>query len=199
MASEKSSQSTVGWWLGWILLTIVSFFVSCYFWTKFIAAHVGRMQDPGVPILWVAAVFGTWMVLLVPLIIVMYHKVDKAYEDARIARETAAFEKAKNAFRVKSILVADSDRLLSKSLSQKLKKIPETIKHGHLVTAVLRDGRKIENVFIRDKKDVLGVYGVDSLPFRIRDIVDLETTAFDCLPDFKAEKWLRLDGIGGSP
>ncbi len=196
MASEKHSQSTVGWWLGWILLTIVSFFVSCYFWTKFIAAHVGRMQDPGVPILWVAAVFGTWMVLLVPLIIVMYNKVDKAYEDARITRETAAFDKAKNTLRVKSVLVADSERLLSTSLSQKLKKIPETIRHGHLVTAVLRDGRKIENVFIRDKKDVLGIYGADSLPFKISDIVDLEMADAGRWPDFKTENWLRLDGAG---
>ena len=63
------------------------------------------------------------------------------------------------------------------------------------MTAVLRDGRKIENVFIRDKKDVLGVYGVDSLPFRIRDIVDLETAELDRLPNFKAENWLRLDGV----
>jgi len=186
----------VGWWLGWILLTIASFFASCYFWTKFIATHVGSMQEPGVPILWVAAVFGTWMTLLVPLIIVMYAKVDKAYEDARITRETAAFEKIEKSLPFKSILIEDSERILSKPLSQKLKKIPETIKHGHLMTAVLRDGRKIENVFIRDKKDVLGVYGVDSLPFKISDIVDLETTDADCLPDFKAENWLRLDGAG---
>ena len=64
------------------------------------------------------------------------------------------------------------------------------------MTAVLRDGRKIENVFIRDKKDVLGIYGVDSLPFKISDIVDLETADAGRLPDFKAENWLRLDGAG---
>ncbi len=64
------------------------------------------------------------------------------------------------------------------------------------MTAVLRDGRKIENVFIRDKKDVLGIYGVDSLPFKISDIVDLETADEGRLPDFKAENWLRLDGAG---
>ena len=192
----KSSQSTVGWWLGWIGLTIVSFFVSCYFWTKFIASHVGSMQEPGVPILWVAAVFGTWMVLLVPLIIVMYAKVDKAYEDARMARETTAFEKREKSLPFKSIWVEDSERILSKPLSKKLKKIPETIRHGHLMTAVLRDGRKIENVFIRDKKDVLGIYGVDSLPFKISDIVDLETADAGRWPDFKTENWLRLDGAG---
>lgn len=192
----KSSQSTVGWWLGWILLTIASFFASCYFWTKFIAAHIGSMREPGVPILWVAAVFGTWMTLLVPLIIVMYAKVDKAYEDGRMARETAAFEKKEKSLPFKSVRVEDSERILNVPLSQKLKKIPETIKHGHLMTAVLRDGRKIENVFIRDKKDVLGIYGVDSLPFKISDIVDLETADASRWPDFKAENWLRLDGAG---
>ena len=195
----KTSQSTVAWWLGWIGLTIASFFVSCYFWTKFIARHVGGMQEPGVPILWVAAVFGTWMILLVPLIIVMYSKVDKAYEDARIAREKTAFEKREKSLPFKSILIEDSERILSKPLSQKLKKIPETIRRGHLMTAVLRDGRRIENVFIRDKKDVLGIYGVDSLPFKISDIVDLETADKAALPDFKTENWLRLDGAGETP
>ena len=193
---KKTSESTVAWWLGWILLTILSFFASCYFWTKFIASHVGSMQEPGVPILWVAAVFGTWMVLLVLLIIVMYAKVDKAYEDARMVREKAAFEKRALSLPFKSIWVEASERILSKSLSQKLKKIPETIRHGHLMTAVLRDGRKIENVFIRDKKDVLGIYGVDSLPFKISDIVDLETADAGRWPDFKTENWLRLDGAG---
>ena len=195
---KKNDSSTVFWWVGWISLTIVSFFISCYFWTGFIAAHAGNMQKPGVPILWVTAVFGSWMLLLVPLIIVMYSKVDKAYEDARIARETAVFNEAKEAFHIKSIYIENSKRLLNKHLTKKLKKMPEAIKRGHLVTAMLRDGRKIENVFVLNKKDVLGVYGVEDLSFEIGDIVDLEAANLDQLPDFKSKNWLRLDGVGGA-
>ena len=95
------------------------------------------------------------------------------------------------------IVIEDSERLLSEVLSHKLRIMPETIKQGHLVTATLRDGRKIENVFVRNKKDVLGIYGVDSLSFRICDIVDLEASDLDRLPRFKPENWLRLDGVGG--
>ena len=190
----KKNSSTVLWWLGWITLTIVSFFVASWFWTGFIAERVGDMQKPGVPILWISAVFGTWMVFLIPLIIVMYHKVDKAYEDARIAREKARLGSTPKEFNVKSIHVDDSQRLLRKELTGKLRSYPEAIRRGHLVTAVLKDGRRVENVFVLNRKNVLGVYGVEDLTFRIGDIVDVEPADLDHLPDFKTENWLRLDG-----
>ena len=194
---EKKEPSTVGWWIGWITLTIASFFVSCYFWTGVIARHAGNMDRPGVPILWVTAVFGSWMVLLVPLIIVMYRKVDKAYEDARIRRETIQFQKAKDNFRVRSILVEASERRLKNELTAKLKRCPETIKHGHLVTATLNNGQKVPNVFILNKKEVLGIYGVKEVSFKIADIADVEPVAMHQIPNFKSEEWLRLDGVGG--
>jgi hypothetical protein len=197
MAQKGSSQSVV-WWVGWILLTIATFFLSSYFWTGFIANHVGPMSQRGVPILWVTAVFGSWMVLLVPLIIVMYNKVDKAYEDARIAREKRQFERARNEFNIKSVFIEENERLLAPNLQAKLKKIPETIKRGHLVTALLRDGRKISNVFVKNRREVLGVYGLDPLSFEIKDIVDLEPAVWEEVPAFTYENWLRLDGVGGA-
>lgn len=192
---KKDDARTVFWWIGWILLTIVSFFISCYFWTGFIAKNVGSIDKPGVPILWVTAVFGSWMVLLVPLIILMYSKVDKAYEDARIARETESSRKAKLTSGIKSIFVEPEKRILREELSRKLKEFPETLKKAHLVTAVLKDGRKIENVFVVNRKEVLGIYDSDALGFEMNDIADLELTDLDKLPDFKPEKWLRLDGV----
>ena len=194
---SKKKDSTVLWWIGWILLTIVSFFVSCAFWTGFIAQRVGSMQNPQTAILWVTTVFGSWMVLLVPLIVVMYQKVDKAYEDARTVREKEAYLNTKKAMGVKSIFIEDSARLLNKDLIQKLKKSPETIRKGHLVTATLDDGRKIENVFVYNQKDVLGIYGLEKLSFDIRQIVNVEPS--QDIPNFKAEEWLRLDGVGGPP
>ena len=193
MGQTKKDQGVV-WWVGWITLTILSFFASSYFWTGFIAKHFGDMHKAGAPALWVTAVFGTWMLFLVPLIIVMYNKVDKAYEDARITRETAAFQKTKSEFKIRSILIEESKRLLKPALSQKLKQLPEIIKKGHLVTAILKDGRRIENVFVMAKREVLGLYDQESLSFEIGDIVDFEPAAE--IPDFKAGKWLRLDGVG---
>ena len=194
--NSKSGFWSVVWWLGWIAVTVISFFISAFFWTPYLARHVGNMDTPGAPIIWVGAVFGSWMVLLVPLIILMYTKVDKAYEDARIARENAQLEKSKGELKARSVFVEESRRMLKKELAGKLKKYPETIKRGHLVTAILDNGQKIPNVFIRDKKDVLGVYGARTLSFNIQDIVDIEPVALEGIPNFKAEEWLRLDGAG---
>ena len=189
----KTKDKTITWWLGWITLTILSFFVSCYFWTGFIARHVGSMRTSGVPVLWVTAVFGSWMILLVPLIIVMYYKVDKAYEDARIVRETAAVQKARSELKLRSVFIEESERLLNAALVKKLKKFPETIKHGHLVHATLKDGRKIKNIFVHDRRDVVGVYGLKEASFRVRDIVDIEPVDLDKIPMFETNQWLRLD------
>ncbi len=192
--TAKKSDSTVLWWIGWIMLTILSFFVSCYFWTGFIAERVGPMSKSGVPFLWVSAVFGTWMVLLVPLIVLMYTKVDKAYEDARLTKEAAEFHKTKDDFGVKFASVNGSDRFLPKNLSDKLKKVPAAIPKGHLVTAILKNGSRVENVFILNKKEVRGIYGLDRLNFDLKDISDLEPANLDRLPDFRTEHWLLLDG-----
>ncbi|MBI1976486.1 MAG: hypothetical protein HYS56_03145 [Candidatus Omnitrophica bacterium] len=197
-AKTKKNNSSVLWWIVWILLTIGSFFVSAHFWTWFIADKVGPIRQPGVSILWVTAVFGSWMVLLVPLIVVMYNKVDKAYEDARIRRELAELHKTQESLKFRSALVDPSERQLSKGLSKRLKEIPETIKRGHLVTVILQDGKKYDNVFIADRSEILGIYGHHTLPFQTDEIADLEPADLKNLPDFKEEHWLRLDGVGNN-
>lgn len=192
----KKNENTVLWWIGWITLTIVSFFAASAFWTPIVARHFGDMHRSGAPAVWVTAVFGTWMVLLVPLIILMYNKVDKAYEDARIARETKGFEQAKKAFRVPSIFVEESKRRLPDAIVKKLKTLPEAVKKGHLVTVRLKDGRRFENVFIMGKREILGLYDRADMPFEAAEVADVEAADLDRLPDFRSEKWLRLDGVG---
>ena len=192
----KKNDNTVLWWIGWILLTIITFFISCYFWTGWIARHVGPMDQKGAAIVWVSAVFGTWMVLLVPLIVVMYSKVDKTYEDARIVRETMAAKKAPIDFPARSILVEEEKRRLTPELVAKIKQIPETMRHGHLVNVKLNDGRRIENVFVLKKKEVLGVYDRATLDFDIQSIAEIEPSDPEHLPAFETERWLRLDGAG---
>ncbi|HTL70536.1 MAG TPA: hypothetical protein VL404_04505 [Candidatus Eisenbacteria bacterium] len=201
MNPAKSKDNTVLWWLGWIGLTILTFFAAAWFWTGIIARHYGDMHSAHAPAIWVTAVFGSWMVLLVPLIVVMYNKVDKAYEDARISRERASFEKAKKGFKVRSQRFDDADRLLDAEVAKKVSRLPFTLRQGyhlkgHLVTAVLKDGRRVENVFILDGEQVLGVYDQAEWTFRGRDVADVVPADLDRLPVFQAEKWLRLDGAG---
>lgn len=195
MSKEKkqSGFSVVWWWLLWIAVTILSFFAAAALWTPVIARYCGNMSQPGVPIIWVTAVFGTWMIVLVPLIIVMYNKVDRAYEDARMRRESAALMHARQNLPFKAFWVDDSERLLAQPLADKLKKIPGTLKNGKLVKAVLRGGKVIENVFVLDNQEVVGIYGLDRLDFALRDIVDLQPMDLDRLPAYEAGRWLRLD------
>jgi len=194
MTSKKSDQ-TVLWWLVWIALTILTFFVAYYFWTWFISAHVGDMHQKGVPMLWVALVFGTWMIFLIPLIILMYNKVDRAYEDARITRENVVGGVRRAASGVKFISIPESERLLNAAVAQKIKKIPWTIKRGHLVTVTLKNGQRIDNVFVLDRQEVMGVYGYEEAPFRVEDIVDLTGIPEDYVPNFQTSRWLRFDGV----
>lgn len=188
MRKQSSGTQTIFWWVVWITLTIASFFVAAAFWTPVIAKKFGSVHESRNAVIWIVAVFGSWMAALVPLIIVMYSKVDKAYEDARLRREQAAM-------RFKSITVEKSKRLLSSVLSKKLENVPETIQGGHLVTLALKDGRKIPNVFIAEKNEVLGIYDAEELTFETSDICGLEPADLNNLPSFLTPNWLRLDGV----
>ena len=189
---SNSKEHPILWWLGWITLTIVAFFIPCFGWTRFFASHAGTMQDPGMPALWVSAVFGSWMVILVPLIILMYNKVDRAYEDSRNTRERQAHELLSSRFPVKAISVDEAKLTLPKALQKKLKRLPKTLKRGQLVSLDFKDGRKLENVFVFEGEDIVGVYGVGDFPFDAREAVN--ATLMDPGQSVPADydRWLRL-------
>ncbi len=194
--SSKKIDSTIFWWIGWITLTIASFFVAAYLWTPVIARYAGPMNQKAAPILWVTAVFGSWLIMLVPLIILMYNKVDRAYENARMNRENATTDKLAKEWGVKSVLISEEDRMLSKELRSKIKQLPKAMLRGHLVDAKLRDGRFVPNVFVLDEEQILGVYDFNSKPFIANDIEDLLAADWNKVPAFTHDKWLRLDGQG---
>ena len=104
---DKQDESTVTWWLIWISLTIGSFFLAVWFWTPFIAARFGSVQNPTTSLLWIIAAFGSWLIALIPLMIVMYYKVGKAYEDARIRRETKA-QTYKDPVKIRAVFIQES-------------------------------------------------------------------------------------------
>lgn len=194
---SQEDETNVTWWIGWIALTIAAFFASVGFWTWYFSKSGGNIQAPGAAARWVFAVFGTWMIALLPLIVVMYQKVDRAYEKARLRREEN--EKKETARpHAKTVFIDPAKRVLGNFLSNKLKRVPATLKRGrqsgHLVTAILKDGRRFQNVFVVNRSEVLGIYGEDRLPFEAQDVVDLEPADWEKLPAFSEENWLRLDG-----
>jgi hypothetical protein len=189
-ANKKVSGSrTIFWWIVWIALTIGSFFIASTIWTPIIAAHFGSVRETRASIAWVTAVFGTWMIILVPLIIVMYSKVDKTYEDARIRRE-----KKENSFR--SLSVDPGQRLLPPAVASQMAGWPETIEGGHLVHLKLKDGRTIEYAFISERREILGLYNAFSFSFQAKDVTDILPVDFsETTPSFITNLWLRLDGV----
>ncbi len=188
MKPKKSGTQTIFWWVMWITLTIASFFVSQAIWTPIIAKHFGSIRETKTSIIWVTAVFGTWMIILLPLIIVMYSKVDRAYEDARIAREKAAA-------RFKSLKIDRSKRILPPNLREKLKDFSPIMEGGHLVHLILKNGQKVQNVFIYKEEEILGIYKASAMTFEAADIADIEFAGLKDTPPFSANQWLRLDGV----
>jgi hypothetical protein len=142
------------------------------------------------------------MVLLIPLIVVMYNKVDRAYEDARIRREAQAEKRAREirfagpSFRTD--FLEPGSRLLSEDLRRKLRKIPRAIRGGQLVDLRLKDGRRIENVFVSGGREILGVYGMEKITFTASDVQGLEAVDLERLPFYEEERWLRLDGVSAA-
>jgi len=196
---SQEDETNITWWIGWMALTITAFFASVGFWTWFYAREGVSLQTSGNTAKWVFSVFGTWMLALLPLIVIMYQKVDRAYEKARIRRESREEEAELTKPRARTVFINSTQRTLEKTLSRRLREIPATLKRGkqvgHLVTAVLKDGRRVEHVFISNRSEVLGVYGQEKLTFTSEEISDFEPANLGALPgDFSEQTWLRLDG-----
>ena len=191
----SSKELGIFWWIAWIVLTIGSFFISYAFWTPWIAQRVGSMDQSGAPVLWVTAVFGSWMILLIPLIIVMYYKVDKAYEDARLRRESQSRERENARDGARIIQMPGNSRLLSNDIQATLRQTPWTIPHGHLVNVTLVDGRIFENVFVKDCNQIMGIYDRAEILFDGDDVSSVQIVPQDKIPTMLEERWLRFDGV----
>ena len=65
-----------------------------------------------------------------------------------------------------------------------------------IVSEVVKLFTITENVFVLERREIVGLYDADTMPFSVNDIAELIPADLDRLPVFKTEKWLRLDGIG---
>jgi len=181
------------WWIGWMTIALGSFFLGCWFWTPIVAKYFGSIRSVNASLAWLVAVFGTWMIFLLPLMVVMYTRVDRMYEEVRARREEAQAKAEPAKAQAKSISVNPDDTKLDAHLSAKLKNVPEIIKGGQLVTLLLKDGRQIPHVFIKGGEEIAGIYEEDQLSFSNTDIADVEPTNLDQLPEYTEERWLRFD------
>lgn len=155
---------------------------SLLFWSWQMRESLGR---PGLDRGWLKNVFVSWLILTLPFLIFLYQKADQLFKAATL-RQT----ETKPLFR--SAFLEQSKRILPEAVALSLEKIPETLRQGHVVNLFLKDGRKVEHVFIYKGKEVLGIYDAPAPSFEASEVVALENVSR--LPAYEASRWLRLDG-----
>ncbi len=161
------------------LFVAAAFGWSFFFYPR-IMESAGRFDG-----LWLKAVFGSWLALMLPFLVLLYKKADLIFK-AAVARQNAAGPKFRTAF------VERSKRLLRRDFVEKLKKSPQTLDKGQIVEVTLTDGRKIPNVFVLNRSEILGLYDYPEFCFDTSQIQNVELMTD--LPVYEENRWLRLDG-----
>jgi hypothetical protein len=134
---------------------------------------------------WAKAVAGSWLGALIPLLVYLYKRADAIFLDAS----------ARQGFirRYRTAPVTREKRLLAPSVAARLKEVPETLQGGHVVTARLKNGQTVENVFVYGTDEILGVYDREVMGFAGADVVAVEPVDMSRLPAYEESRWLRVD------
>lgn len=178
---EKSADA----WLAGMNMIIGFLLVSLIVWSWILRDKVLTLR-PGFEWVWIKAVFGSWLLAVMPVLVWMYRKADAIFKDAQ-KRQTAEGPKFQSKF------IERSKRLLPQFLIEKLKSVEETLPRGHVVDLILKDGRRIPHVFILDGREILGVYNLSAMDFNAEDAADVETIREINEFAYEESKWLRLD------
>ena len=182
---NPDEENAVDAWLLAMGSTVAAMAASTFLWTWILKERAA--VSAGFDGLWLKAVAGSFLAALVPLLVFMYRKADSLFRTAEKRQSGAGL------FRTAPVEM--SERTLSEDLASKLAQEKAVVPGGHIVTAILRDGQRIPNVFVRNRREILGVYERTELGFSAVDVVDLEVVNKEELPVYAEEKWLRVDGI----
>ena len=136
---------------------------------------------------WAKAVFGSWLILILPLLVIMYRRADEIFKDA-IIRQT------QKPVSFRTVFVEKVNRILPQKISEKLRDVPATLNNSHIVNLKLKNGNQVPNVFVLNSTEVLGIYDETDLKFHMNDIEDIEPVDLGRLSGYEESKWLRLDG-----
>jgi hypothetical protein len=157
-----------------------------FFWTWKLR---GRISSPegGLDPLWIKAVLTSVLLVALPFLVFLYRKADELFR-------TAAARQNPPPARFRTAYLEPSQRLLGEEVRRKLTRETALFPGGHVVTAVLKDGRRVPDVFVAEGREVLGVYGRERFDFRGDDVVDVEILTREALPPYDEAQWLRIDG-----
>lgn len=181
---NPDQEKAVDAWFKGMGLFIGLLIGSSFFWSVWMKDQLspGETTSAG----WVKAVFGTWLAITIPFLILMYRQAENIFKSA-VGRQT--YQPA-----YRTVFMERSSRLLPSHLARKLAAMKPTLPGGHVMTVILKNGVRIPHVFMLHQNEVLGVYDRNELGFKMEDILDLEEIDKDQLPAYEDQRWLRLDG-----
>ncbi|MGH7198736.1 MAG: hypothetical protein ACREH5_08375 [Candidatus Omnitrophota bacterium] len=182
---NDDQEKAVDAWLFGMGSFIGLLIASCLIWSVILRGEI--RSAAGFELRWLKGVFVSWLIILFPFLIFMYRQADRIFKTA-VLRQTYAP-------RFKSVAVDRAKRLLPDEVSLKLRAVAPTLRQGHVVTAHLKDGRRVPDVFILNNREILGIYDRPELDFEGGEVLDIEVMSLDKLPAYEEAKWLRLDGL----
>ncbi len=180
---NDDQEHAVDAWFNGMSIFIGLLIASAFFWSFKLKDQIH--ESSGFETLWIRAVFGSWLVIVFPFLVIMYRQADRIFKNA-VTRQT-------HTPRYKGVFIERSKRLLPENIAGKIKATRPTLRGGHVVTAILRDGKRVPHVFVVNSSEILGVYDREELGFEAQDVVDVESLATNMLPAYEEPKWLRLD------
>lgn len=173
-------------WLKGMVFYIGVLIVSSLTWSVVFRSGLHR-SGGGLYGPWLKAVLATWLLTLIPFLVVMYQKADLLFKEAH-ARQTSRGPK------FQSTLIEKAVRQLPPAIADQISGFPEMLENGRIVTLKLKDGREIQDVFVINSREVIGLYGRDSMDFKTEDVIDVRAVDAQSLPAYEETRWLRLDG-----
>ena len=176
-------------WLPTMTLFIGVLILSALFWSQVYRQSILDESRHGLDLAWAKAVFSSWLIVLLPFLVWMYKKADQIYKAAlkRQAMPQPIF---------RTTFVERSKRLLPSAVTERIRLVSPTLEKGHVVDLILRDSRRIENVFIFNRSEILGIYDREQFDFTAHDVAHIEAVEVEKRSLNEESKWLRLDGKG---
>ena len=181
---NTDQENSVDAWLTGMGFFIGLFVLSAFFWSWALKARIFP-DTPGLDPVWMKAVFASWLVILIPLLIWMYRSADAIF---KTANERKSIEP-----RFKAHWIDPEKRLLPAALAEKVRSHKPTLPGAHVVTGRLKSGEFLPHLFILNAKEVIGAYDpqkIDLDASQLEDVIVLDPSK---LPVYDESKWVRFN------
>jgi hypothetical protein len=181
---NDDQERAVDAWLTGLGFFIGLFVLSAFLWDL---SMKERLLDnaPGLDPLWMKAVFGTWLAILIPLLVWMYRSADRLF---RTANERQTYSPG-----FQAQWIEPKKRMLPESVSAKLRGYKPTLPGGHLVALTMKDGSQLSNVFVLLNGEVAGIYDYSLKVFDASQVTDIRSLSSEALPAYDESKWVRFN------